>query len=193
MPYLQLGRSIDLGQIFQGIFNQKSGLKILTEVSKNGKSTENKKIATNILNKLSFYGKEVKAPSFELYNEKGELVRLTDFKGKYVYLNFWASWNIISIKQMQIIRVLQQRHGDKIAFISINLDDNVADYKASVERFKFNWTTLHYGNDFTVKENYQVKTIPSYILINPNGIIESNQAIKPDDPGAELFLYNLIK
>jgi len=178
---------------FEGIFNQKSALKILTEVSKNGKSKENKHIASNILTKLSFYGKEVKAPTFELYNHKDELISLSEYNGKYVYLNFWASWNIISVKQMQIIRVLQQRHGDKIAFISINLDDNKADYKAAVYRFKFNWTTLHYGNDFKVKENYQVKTIPSYVLIGPDGTIISNEAIRPDDSGAELFLHNLTK
>lgn len=178
---------------FEGIFNQKSALKILSQVSKNGKSEENKKIAGNILTKLSFYGKEVKAPSFELYNQKDELISLSDYKGKYVYLNFWASWNLISVKQMQIIRVLQQRHGEKIAFVSINLDDNVADYKAAVDRFKFNWTTLHYGNDFKVKENYQIKTIPSYILIGPDGTVISNEAIRPDDSEAELYLYNLTK
>ncbi len=178
---------------FDGVFNQKSALKILNEVSLKGKSSENKNIATNILTKLSFYGKDVQAPNFSLYNQNKNLVELSDYKGKYIYLNFWASWNITSVKQMQIIRVLEERHGDKIAFISINLDDNFEDYKAAVNRFKFNWTTLHYGNDFSVKENYQVKTIPSYIVINPTGFIESNQAIQPDDSGLEMYLHNLTK
>lgn len=178
---------------FDGVFNQKSGLKILNEVSLKGKSIENKTIATNILTKLNFYGKEVKAPNFSLYNQNKDLIELSNFKGKYVYLNFWASWNLTSVKQMQIIRVLEERHGDKIEFVSINLDDNFEDFKAAVDRFKFNWTTLHYGNDFSVKENYQVKTIPSYIVINPTGFIESNQAIQPDDSGVELYLHNLTK
>ncbi len=178
---------------FDGIFNQKSALKILKEVSKKGKNEQNKIIAANILTKLSYYGKDVKAPLFELYNQEDQLVSLADFRGKYVYLSFWASWNLIAMKQMQVIRVLAKRHGDKIAFVSINIDDNPADFKKAVKQYNYPWTVLHYGNDYTVKENYQIKTIPSYIVINPEGVIVTNQALPPDDSGVELYLHNLTK
>jgi thiol-disulfide isomerase/thioredoxin len=178
---------------FDGIFNQKSALNILKQIKEKGKNKQNERIAHNILTKLSYYGKEVKAPQFELLDQNDQQVSLTDFRGKYVYLNFWASWNLISMKQMQIIRVLAKRHADNIAFISINIDDNPEDFKKAVNQYDYPWTVLHYGNDYTVKENYQIKTIPAYIVINPEGVIVTNQALPPDDSGIELFLHNLTK
>jgi thiol-disulfide isomerase/thioredoxin len=172
---------------FDKVFNQKSAFSLLNQISKTGKTKENQRIASNILNKLSYYGTNNVAPTFSLYNSNKELIELKQFKGKFIYLNFWASWSLISVKEMQIIKSLHKTFGDKIEFISINLDDNFEDFKATHNRFKYNWTSLHYGNQYTVKENYQVYTIPTYILITPDGKIENNQAENPETIGDYLF------
>jgi thiol-disulfide isomerase/thioredoxin len=172
---------------FDKVFNQKSAMSLLNQISKSGKTKENKQIAINILNKLSYYGTDNVAPAFSLYNQNKDLIQLKQLKGKYIYLNFWASWSLISVKEMQIIKSLHKTFGDKVEFVSINLDDNFEDFKSTHNRFKYNWTSLHYGNQYGVKEDYQVFTIPTYILINPAGKIENNQAENPETIGDYLF------
>lgn len=176
---------------FDKVFNQKSAQDLLMQISKNGATKENKIIAGNILKKIQFYGNDNVAPSFSLYDVNKELHQLKEFKGKYIYLNFWASWSLISVKEMQIIKSLHKTFGDKIAFISINLDDNFEDFKAANKRYNYTWTSLHYGNQFEVKEDYQVFTIPTYIIINPKGKIESSQAPNPETIGD--YFYKVTK
>ncbi len=176
---------------FDQIVNKESSKKILGMLSTKASNQENRIIAKNILEKLSYYGKEADAPNFKMYNQKDELVQLKDFKGKYIYLNFWASWSLPSVKEMQVIKNLNNRLGDKMAFVSINLDDDKAIFLRLSKQYGYNWTNLHYGNDYEVKEKYQIKTVPTYLLINPEGKIENNMAPSPQDAGD--YLFNLFK
>lgn len=176
---------------FDQIVNKESSKKILGMLTTKASTPENKLIAKNILKKLSYYGKEAIAPNFSLYNDKNELVQLKDVKGKYIYLNFWASWSLPSVKEMQVIKNLHNRLGDKITFVSINLDDDKDNFLRLSKKYNYNWVNLHYGNDYEVKEKYQVKTVPTYLLINADGKIENNMAPSPQDAGD--YLFNLTK
>ncbi|HIE21766.1 MAG TPA: TlpA family protein disulfide reductase [Acidimicrobiia bacterium] len=64
------------------------------------------------------------APQFALPNFEGETVRLTDFRGQPLVLNYWASWCLPCLAEMPDFEAMYQKHGDEVAFLGINLADD---------------------------------------------------------------------
>ncbi|MEQ8910602.1 MAG: TlpA disulfide reductase family protein [Vicingaceae bacterium] len=166
---------------------QESNLAMLTQLSEKASNPEARQIAKSVLNALEAYGKEQVAPAFSLYNQKGELLQLSDFKGKPVYLNFWADWSIPSLKQLSVLKKLHQDYGDKIHFVSINLDEDPEKMNQIIADRELKWTFLHYNNDYEIREKYQVKAVPSYYLIDENGKMLNAYAPGPVEIERKLY------
>jgi thiol-disulfide isomerase/thioredoxin len=171
--------------------NPKSNLKMLELLSKNASNAENKKIAANAIELLQRYGKNQMAPAFELKNEDGMLVKLSDFKGKPIYLNFWADWSVPSLRQMSVMQKLHEKYGEDIHFISINLDEDSKKMNEFIQLKNLKWTFLHYGNDYEVREKYDVRTVPTYFLIDAEGKFIQTNAQGPTE--VERRLYEIGK
>jgi thiol-disulfide isomerase/thioredoxin len=171
--------------------DQESNVQILKEIKESGLTTENKNIASNILKNLQKFQKNQLAPKFQLSNSENKIVELASFKGKYIYLNFWADWSIPSLRELKVIELLHEKYGDKLHFISINLDENEATFKSVQNKNNYNWTFLHIGNNYELKENYGVKTVPSYFLIDKKGKILD--AFAPNPAEIEKRLFELSK
>ena len=135
------------------------------------------------------------SPTFENYiNFKGGTTSLSDLKGKYVYVDIWATWcgpckrEIPSLKKVE-----EQFHGENIEFVSISVDDErrsgtkekaFESWKAMVKDKELGGIQLFSDNawqsDFV--KNYKVNGIPRFILIDPNGNIVSPDAPRPSNP-----------
>jgi peroxiredoxin len=150
------------------IINQNSSKKLIANLTESGSSKEIKELATNILENLEQLGVNQKAPAFTLKNTVGKEMSLSDFKGKIVYLNFWSTTSIPSLRELKVIEKLHQEYGEKVNFVSINVD-KPKDNLEIKEKYNFKWSFLHYGNDYDLREKYQVTTLPTYFLINENG------------------------
>ncbi|MBL4709665.1 MAG: TlpA family protein disulfide reductase, partial [Flavobacteriales bacterium] len=131
------------------------------------------------------------AVEFTLLDTDSKEHKLSDFKGKPVYLNFWSTSSIPSLRELKVMKVLHQKYGKKIHFISINLDNDSTINQSIKAKNTYDWTFLHFGDDYDLREKYQVATIPTYFLINENGGIIKAFAEGPVD--VERRLYNLVK
>ncbi|MCB0803541.1 MAG: TlpA family protein disulfide reductase [Flavobacteriales bacterium] len=149
--------------------NQDASLNLIAQIEKNGQSVQNKILAKNLKNKLKLFGFKQIAPDFNLQSNEGKSYTMADFKGKVVYLNFWANWSIPSLREMQVIKMLYEKYADKIYFVSINLDENKSSMLKAQNQFNFPWTILYGGEDFELRERFEVKAVPSYFLIDENG------------------------
>lgn len=170
---------------------QKSNIILLEKISKNGLHSNHKLLAENCINQLKQFGVSAEPPSFELENEKGELISLSDFKGKIVYLQFWANWSLPSLRQMKVMQKLNEKYGDKIAFISVNMDDEKEIFKNEKSKNNYQWTFLHLGNDYEIRERFGLQTLPSYFLIDEKG--HFIRAFAKDPSQIEKELYELSK
>jgi len=169
----------------------KSNLKMLELLSKNGSTPSIQLTAKNVIESLKKFDNNGMAANFELKDENGMLVKLTDFKDKPIYLNFWADWSIPSLRQLSVMQKLHEKYGEKIHFVSINLDEDPSKMNDYLKLKNFKWTFLHYGNDYEVREKYNVRTVPSYFLIDENG--KFIQVNAPDPTEVERRLYEISK
>lgn len=145
------------------------------------------------------------SPVFENYeNHKGGSTSLSDLKGKYVYVDVWATWCGPCKREIPSLKELESKyHGKNIEFVSISVDD--ARRSGSDEKAYESWKTMvseenltgiqlfadkAWQSDFV--QAYQINGIPRFILIDPAGNIVSADAPRPSSTKL-IELFNELK
>jgi peroxiredoxin/protocatechuate 3,4-dioxygenase beta subunit len=117
------------------------------------------------------------APLFEVKSLTGAPVKLTDFRGNYVLLDFWATWCGPCIGETPYLVETFERFGDRddFAMIGLSLDDDTDAPLTYTTENNMDWTQAFLGSGGgAVATDYGVQGIPSIMLIDPEGrIIET--------------------
>ena len=113
------------------------------------------------------------AYDFTLESIDGGEVSLSDYKGKYVFLDFWASWCGPCRMEMPNVRELYKTYRKDLVIIGISLDKDkdVDKWKEAVKEMDMDWVQCRDGLEFygEVAQRYKVAAIPRTVLINPDG------------------------
>lgn len=119
-----------------------------------------------------------KAPDFKYLDINGKEVRLSDLKGKLVYIDLWATWCAPCREELPHLQKLEEAFkGTKIAFVSISTDKDKAKWEKMVKDEKMGGIQLHAGGDEAFLNAFRVKGIPHFILIDQEGnIMEANMS-----------------
>ncbi|MDB5231560.1 MAG: resA 8 [Chitinophagaceae bacterium] len=117
-----------------------------------------------------------KAPEFSSTDTSGNTVRLSDFRGKYVLLEFWANWCVPCRQQSPHLIELHKKYSDKgFTILQYSIDDKTAEkkWKEAIRKDGLQWTQISdlAGFDSKVAKLYAVQPIPDNFLIDPNGVI----------------------
>ena len=137
------------------------------------------------------------SPQFSNYeNHKGGTMSLADLKGKYVYIDVWATWcgpckrEIPSLKEVE-----QQFHGKNIEFVSTSIDvaRDHDKWVKMVTDMSLVGNQLFADDDWNSKfiKDYGIKGIPRFILVDPEGNIVSADAPRPSNPRLVELLNSL--
>lgn len=114
------------------------------------------------------------APGFSMKTVDGKSVSLSDFKGKYVLLDFWASWCMPCRQENpNVVKAYYKFKDRNFTILSVSLDKDPAAWKQAIAADKLTWTHASELSDFegpTVRL-YQVEAIPSSFIIDPTGKI----------------------
>ena len=81
----------------------------------------------------------MEALNFTLFDANGQEHSLTDYKGKQVYLSFWSNTSIPSLRELKVMQKLHAEYGEKVHFVSINLDDDPAINKSVAQTNNYTW------------------------------------------------------
>jgi len=104
----------------------------------------------------------------ELTKPNGERVSFSEFEGKVVFMNFWATWCPPCVAEMPNIHSLYEKvHSDKIQFVMISLDESPEKVEKFLERTGYKFPVYFLGGKRP--KVYTTKTIPTTFVISPNG------------------------
>ena len=135
------------------------------------------------------------APELDFFDTDGIKVKLSELKGRLLYLNFWASWSEWSIQEFPYWEKLRNDFdGYEVDFISVSMDFMTDKNKwvYIVDKQKLGGTQLiHDPESNSFKEQYFINDLPRYLLIDPQGNIISAHAPRPSE-NMELVLKNLL-
>ena len=119
------------------------------------------------------------APDFFLRTLNGRSVRLSDYRGKTVVLNFWASWCPPCRREMPDFQTLWEERGpsgpDDLVILAVNLlpEDTIAAAEGFVDEFGLTFPILLDTSRGEVAQRYGVQALPATFFIDRDGIVRT--------------------
>ena len=137
------------------------------------------------------------APTFSYADMKGTLHGLENFKGKYVYVDVWATWCGPCRKELPHLEELQEKykHSDKIVFTSVSIDQDTDAWRKMVADLEMRGVQLLADAAWqsSIVRDYKITGIPRFLLIDPQGDIISVNAPRPSSERIKAKLAHLIE
>jgi thiol-disulfide isomerase/thioredoxin len=137
------------------------------------------------------------APNFDYENHKGGKTSLESLKGKYVYIDVWATWCGPCRAEIPSLKKIEEKfHNKNIEFVSISVDvdKDHEKWKTFVTDKALGGTQLfadkNWLSDFI--KAFGINSIPRFILIDPNGVVIDADAKRPSDPKLSEQLDGLL-
>ena len=114
------------------------------------------------------------APDIALTSPDGQVVKLSSLRGKYVLIDFWASWcRPCRAENPNVVRMYQKYHDKGFEIYSVSLDNNAANWKGAIEKDGLTWTHVSdlRGWQSSAAALYKVSSIPQTFLLDQKGRI----------------------
>ena len=114
------------------------------------------------------------APDFTQNDPKGNPVKLSDFRGKYLLIDFWASWcRPCREENPNVVKAYQQYKNKNFEILGVSLDNSTPAWEAAIEKDELTWPQVSdlkgWKNEVAVQ--YNVLSVPQNLLLDPNGVI----------------------
>lgn len=163
--------SIDAALVSFGYFDKRLALlKMLPDSLRNspmGKKTyhsikDRESKSRELINK--------KAYVFELYDTLAKRYSLSQYRGKYVLIDFWASWCVPCLKELPLLRKIYSTiEPDHVVFISISVDKIRDAWIKALSKYEIPWVSLLADTESI--NRYHIESVPNKILVDPKGKI----------------------
>jgi peroxiredoxin len=112
------------------------------------------------------------APDFEFEDDEGHTASLSDFRGKVVLLNFWATWCVPCASEMPFIQqVYDEQEGEGLVVLLVNLGDSASAVTGFLDQHGLSLPILLNPNSELVGR-YNIEYIPTTFFIDENGVIQ---------------------
>lgn len=125
----------------------------------------------------------------------GNMVSLSDFKGKCVYVDVWATWCGPCKAEIPYLKELEKSfHGKDIVFLSVSVDDNKEAWEKMIKEKELGGVQL-FANGWSteIMKNYSINGIPRFMLFDKDGNIISLDASRPSNENTSKMLTQSLK
>ncbi len=124
-----------------------------------------------------------KCPDVTFADLQGNKHKLSDYFGKYIYIDIWATWCVPCCAEIPYIEkhVAHYKDNPKIQFISISIDHDHGAWVRKLEKDKPEWLQFICNKEEhqLISKQWGVTGIPRFIIINPDGTINNSEAFRP--------------
>lgn len=169
-----------LGEIYHNKdFYNSSVVKILNHIAASSKFREHRMIASNLLFLNTRFDKGMMAPDFEFPGLDGETHSLSRYRGKYVYLAFFASNCVPCLAEFQLLTAIYPQLNSSLEIVAISLDPDPERFRKTMEQQSYPWPVVHFNNDFELTTRFDIRNYPFFILIAPDGSYHTYSARQP--------------
>ncbi len=120
------------------------------------------------------HSEESKAIDFTMENRDGEKVKLSDYYGKPIVLNFWASWCSPCKNEFPEFQSIYDEQGEEIQFMMVNITDGASEtLETATDFLDENGYTLpaFFDTEMEGAQSYQVASIPTTFFIDKDGYV----------------------
>lgn len=153
---------------------------------------------TSKLNKLCDKWEALRAgkpsPTFTGTDINGKQVTLESLRGKYVYIDVWATWCGPCRGELPHLKKLEEAYKDKdIHFVSLSCDQNKEAWEKMVTKDQLKGIQLHVGPTASFLDEYMINGIPRFIILDREGKIVKAQAPRPSNPETAKLFDELLK
>lgn len=130
-------------------------------------------------------------PDVTLLDKDGNKVDFSKFKGKYVYVDLWASWCGPCCREVPSLQALEKEfEGSDVEFVSISIDSTEAPWLKKMAQLNMHGNQL-WNKDGSLPKKLNVKGIPHFLIYGPDGKLHTYKATRPSDPETKELLSSL--
>ncbi len=176
-------------EFYDDNYSRSALLDMLDTIIKTVKSPRLIHVAKSVRFKVTRLLVGFEPPPFRLFDRDSNLVGLGNFKGKYVYLNFCSCFSYTCLNEFIMLNTLYEKHKDILEIVTVLIDNDKDVINSFLNRSKYPWVFLHYGNQSSIIREYDIRAFPTYYLIDRNGKL----AISPAPSPAEEFEARFFK
>ena len=112
----------------------------------------------------------VQLPEFTFIDVNDQPVKLSSLKGKYLFIDVWATWCRPCCGELPYLAELEKKfEGKNITFVSISVDQNMDKWKTMVKEENLGGVQLNINKDRSFMKFFGIRGIPHFILVDPEG------------------------
>ena len=162
----------NLGQFYDNEeFDKKNILQILDYIQQSTRFPAHKKIIDNVKSQIFRMRSGTDFPYVNFKEASGANFNLTKMQGKWVYVQLFNSSCEDCIRNMLILKKLQETYADKLAIVSLSVDFDENRFVQFVSRYgeTFPWSFIHFNGQYEWLANLEIGNLPDNLLITPDG------------------------
>jgi thiol-disulfide isomerase/thioredoxin len=130
------------------------------------------------------------APDFELQALTGEMVSLSDFNGKPVLINFWATWCPPCVQEMPLLQEISDDYAGELVVLPVNGGDSMEQIRAFAEAYEYNLRFLA-DPENALSLEYSVRGFPTSFFIDVDGLVQGTYVGMMDENIISYYLEKI--
>ncbi|MBR4536291.1 MAG: redoxin domain-containing protein [Bacteroidales bacterium] len=174
----------NLGQLYLNHpeFDKQSILILLEELQRTTHFAEHKPLVANMISFVKKFSDNQLVKNVKLKEANGKDFLLGKLKGKWTYLHFFRTDCMECVRELMVIREIQEMYKDSLRCVGVCLDFDKYQLQNFLNKYpQFDWEFVHFNQQYQWLNNLEVNSLPDYILLSPEAKVYERYLPAPAD------------